>query len=59
MGKDGEVNISDSEDDLEVIIESEAFVGQKRPAPLGVSPDTEVEASSSQAKRARLESLDE
>jgi hypothetical protein len=34
------------------------LVGQKRPAPVGVSPDAEVEDSSSKAKRARVESLE-
>ena len=58
MGKDGEVNISDSEDDLEVIKAGKPLVGQKRPAPVGVSPDAEVEDSSSKAKRARVESLE-
>jgi hypothetical protein len=58
VGKDGEVNISDSEDDLEVIKAGELLVGQKRPAPVGVSADAEVEDSSSQAKRARFESLE-
>jgi hypothetical protein len=41
-----------------MIKESESVVGVKRPAPVGVSPDVEVEDSSSQAKRARIESLE-
>lgn len=58
MGKDGEVDISDSEDDLELIKDSESMVGVKRLAPVGVSPDADVEDSSSQVKRARVESLE-
>jgi hypothetical protein len=41
-----------------MIKESESVVGQKRPAPVGVSPDVDVEDASSQAKRARVESLE-
>ena len=54
--QDGSVNISDSDDDMEVV-DSKNQVGLKRP-PDSKSADELLENNSSQNKRARVDSIE-